>query len=66
MRTTAINKRLAVLEEGARPRVLITLADFVIWRAKWRRRIKEEVEIDPPLQAALRGLAEKERGAQRP
>jgi hypothetical protein len=54
------------LEEGARPRLLITLADFVIWRAKWRRGIKEEVEIDPPLEAALRRFAEKDPGSQRP
>jgi hypothetical protein len=66
MRTTAINKRLAILEEGARPRILITLADFVVWHAKWRLGIKEEVEIAPLLESALRGLAEKEPGAQRP
>jgi hypothetical protein len=59
MRTTAINKRLAVLEEGARPRLIATLADFVVWHA--RKKLKS----NPLLEAALRGLAEKERGAQR-
>jgi hypothetical protein len=65
LKSNAFNKRLVALEEGARPRVLITLADFVVWRAKWRRGIKEEVEIDPPLEAALRRFAEKEPAVQR-
>ncbi len=54
MRCNAFNKRLAALEENAKPRIIATLADFVLWRAKWRQGIKEEVEIDPPLEEALR------------
>jgi hypothetical protein len=54
MRTTAINKRLAILEERAKPRIIATLADFVVWRAKWRRGVKEEVEISPILEEGLR------------
>ena len=58
MRSNAFNKRLAALEERARPRILFTLADFVVWRAKWRRGIKEEVELDPVLEEGLRKFAE--------
>jgi hypothetical protein len=53
-------RRLETLEEGSRPRVLRTLADFVVWRAKWKRGIEEEVEIDPVLENALRKLSQKE------
>jgi hypothetical protein len=45
MKFNALNKRMAVLEEKAKPRMIATLADFVVWRAKWRQGIKEEVEI---------------------
>ena len=58
MRSNAFNKHLAVLEERARPRILVTLADFVVWRAKWRQGIEEEVEIDPFLEEGLREFAE--------
>ncbi len=58
MKSNAFNKRLAVLEERARPRILVTLADFVVWRAKWRQGIKEEVEFDPFLEEGLRRFAE--------
>jgi hypothetical protein len=54
MRSNEINKRLAFLEDRAKPRMLVTLADLVLWRAKWRRGIKEEVEIDPILEDAFR------------
>ena len=59
MRSNAFNKRLAALEERARPRILVTLADFVLWRAKWRRGIEEEVELDPVLEEGLREFAER-------
>jgi hypothetical protein len=49
---------LAVLEERAKPRMIATLADFVLWRAKRRQGIMEEVEIDPVLEEALRRFAE--------
>ena len=49
MRNNAFNKRLTALEEKAKPRLIVTLADFVVWRAKWRRGIMEEVEIASPL-----------------
>ena len=64
MRNNAFNKRLAALEERARPRILVTLADYVVWRAKWRRGIEEEVEIDPVLEEGLRKFAEHSRRAQ--
>ena len=61
MRNSAFNKRLAVLEERARPRILVTLADFVVWRAKWRRGIEEDVEVDPVLEEGLRKFADHSR-----
>lgn len=64
MRSNAFNKRLAALEERARPRILVTLADYVVWRAKWRRGIEEEVELDPVLEEGLRKFAEHSRRAQ--
>lgn len=63
MNLGGIDRRLAALEERARPRVLVTLADFVLWRAKWRRRIKEEVELDPVLRKAFGNLLSVPRGA---
>jgi hypothetical protein len=62
MNLGGIDRRLAALEERARPRVLVTLADFVLWRAKWRRRIKEEVELDPVLRKAFGNLLSVPRG----
>ena len=59
MKLRGIDRRLAALEESARPRILVTLADFVLWRAKWRRGIKEEVESDPILEEGLREFAER-------
>ena len=58
MKLRGIDRRLAALEESARPRILVTLADFVLWRAKWRRGIEEEVELDPVLEESLREFAE--------
>lgn len=58
MKLGGIDRRLAALEERARPRILVTLADFVLWRAKWRRGIEEEVELDPVLEESLREFAE--------
>ena len=59
MKLRGIDRRLAALEERARPRVLVTLADFVLWRAKWRRGIEEEVELDPVLEEGLREFSER-------
>lgn len=59
MNLGGIDRRLAALEERARPRILVTLADFVLWRAKWRRGIEEEVELDPVLAEGLREFAER-------
>ena len=58
MKLRGIDRRLAALEESARPRILVTLADFVLWRAKWRRGIEEEVELDPVLEESLREFTE--------
>ena len=59
MKLRGIDRRLAALEERARPRILVTLADFVLWRAKWRRGIEEEVELDPVLEESLREFSER-------
>ena len=59
MKLRGIDRRLAALEERARPRILVTLADFVLWRAKWRRGIEEEVELDPVLEEGLREFSER-------
>jgi hypothetical protein len=64
MKLRGIDRRLAALEERARPRILVTLADYVVWRAKWRRGIEEEVELDPVLEEGLRKFAEHSRRAQ--
>jgi hypothetical protein len=64
MKLGGIDRRLAALEERARPRILVTLADYVVWRAKWRRGIEEEVELDPVLEEGLRKFAEHYRRAQ--
>ena len=58
MKLGGIDRRLAALEERARPRILVTLADFVLWRAKWRRGMEEEVELDPGLEESLREFTE--------
>jgi hypothetical protein len=42
MKLGGIDRRLEALEERAKPRMIATLADFVIWRAKGCR---EEVEF---------------------
>jgi hypothetical protein len=39
--------------ESANPGMIATLVDFVVWRAKWRQGIMEEVEIDPVLKEGL-------------
>jgi hypothetical protein len=59
MKLRGIDRRLAALEESARPRILVTLADFVLWRAKWRRGIEDEVELDPVLEEGLREFSER-------
>ena len=58
MSIAAISHRLAALEEKTKPRMLVTLADFVLWRAKWRQGIVEEVEFDPTLEEGLRRFVE--------
>ena len=64
MKFNALNKRMAVLEERAKPRMIATLADFVVWRAKWRQGIEEVVEIDPVLEEGLRRFAEHSHGGE--
>jgi len=50
MKFNALNKRMAVLEERAKPRMIATLADFVIWCANGCR---EEVEFTPVMKEAF-------------
>jgi hypothetical protein len=57
MKFNALNKRMGVLEERAKPRMIATLGDFVLWRAKWRLGIMEEVEIASILAEGLRNFA---------
>ena len=64
MKLGGIDRRLAAMEERARPRKLVKLAEFVLWRAKRRRGIEEEVELDPILEEGLRKFAEHSRRAQ--
>jgi hypothetical protein len=64
MKLGGIDRRLAALEERARPRILVTLADYVVWHAKWRRGMEEEVELDSVLEEGLRKFAEHSRRAQ--
>jgi hypothetical protein len=59
MKFNALNKRMAAVEERAKPRMIVTLADFVLWRAKWRQRIMEEVEIAPILAEGFRNFAKR-------
>ena len=44
----AFNKRLAALEERARPRMITTLADFILWCAEVKP--DEDVELSPQMQ----------------
>jgi hypothetical protein len=53
MKFNAFNKRLAVLEEQAKPRLIATLADFVIWCANG---CEEEVEFTPAMKEPFRCL----------
>jgi hypothetical protein len=50
MKFNALNKRMAALEERAKPRMIATLADFVIWCTKGCR---EEVEFTPVMKEAF-------------
>ena len=54
MRSNALNKRLAALEESAKSRMIATLADFVIWHANG---CKEEVEFTPVMKEAFSMLS---------
>ena len=47
-----LEKRLAALEENAKPRVISTLADLVMWDAG-HKDDGEEVELSPELQALV-------------
>ena len=48
MRSNAFNKRLAVLEERGKPRIIATLVDFVIWCSE--DEPDEDVELLPQMQ----------------
>jgi len=48
MRSNAFNKRLAALEARAKPRLIATLADFVLWCAK--DGPDRNVELSPQMQ----------------
>jgi hypothetical protein len=48
MRSNAFRKRLAALEERAKPRLIATLADFVLWRAE--DEPDRNVELSPQMQ----------------
>jgi hypothetical protein len=48
MRSIALNKRLAVLETRAKPRLIATLADFVLWHAE--DEPDRNVEFSPQMQ----------------
>jgi hypothetical protein len=48
MRSNTFNKRLAVLEERAKPRIIATLVDFVIWCAE--DEPDEDAELSPQMQ----------------
>lgn len=48
MKSNALNKRLAALEENAKPRIIATLADFVLWCSEEDH--DENVELSPQMQ----------------
>jgi hypothetical protein len=48
MRSNALNKRLVALEERTKPRLIATLADFVLWCAK--DEPDRNVELSPQMQ----------------
>jgi hypothetical protein len=50
MKFNALNQRMAALEEKAKPRLIATLADFVIWHANG---CEEEVEFSPAMKEAF-------------
>ena len=50
MKFNALNQRMAALEEKAKPRMIATLADFVIWCANGCR---EEVEFTSVMKEAF-------------
>jgi len=50
MKLRGIDRRLEALVERARPKMIATLADFVIWHAKG---CKEEVEFTPAMKEAF-------------
>jgi len=48
MKLGGIDRRLEALEERAKPRIIATLADFVIWCAE--DEPDEDVELSPQMQ----------------
>lgn len=54
MKLGDIDRRLEALEERARPKMIATLADFVIWRAKG---CKQEFEFTPAMNKAFSMLS---------
>jgi hypothetical protein len=50
MKFNALNKRMAALEEKAKPRMIASLADFVIWCANG---CDEVVEFTPVMKEAF-------------
>jgi hypothetical protein len=64
MKFNVLNQRTVALEERTKPRKIVTLADFVLWRSKWRQGIMEEVEIDPVLEEGLRRFVEHSHGGE--
>jgi len=46
-----LDKRLRLLEEGSRPPIIATLADFVLWQAHGRPR---PIEFDPVVEKIFR------------
>lgn len=54
MKLCGLDRRIAALEERAKPRRIATLADFALWHAKG---CKDEVEFTPVLEEAFWGLS---------
>ena len=59
MKFNSFDRRLTVLEERAKPRLIATLADYAIWRAKWQQGIEEEVEFSPVMEEALKTFSKR-------
>jgi hypothetical protein len=57
----SFSKRLTVLEVGAKPRLIATLADYVIWCANCKKGIREDVEFSPAMEEAFRSCSKRRR-----